>query len=215
MDERQRAAWRALALGPVWQRRPDLPVSASTTGLIGVVANDARPGQIASAPVPAPAPAPALPTWAGLRQAVEACAGCQRAVSRTVAVFGSGSDQAAWMVVGHQPDSDDDAAGEPYSGAAGQLLERMLEAIGVSRARDVFITQSVKCRAPDDRSPQTGELAACSGHLRHQIGLLRPALILADEPTANLDAESAAAILEIFAAFNQVGNATRSLVPGR
>ena len=176
MDERQRAAWRALALGPVWQRRHDLPVSASTTTeLTEPVADDAGPGQVAS---PAALP-PALPTWMSLRQAVDACAGCGRAASRTVPVFGSGSEQAAWMVVGHQPDDGDDAAGEPYSGASGQLLDQMLGAIGASRARDVFLTQSLKCRAPDDRSPQPEELAACSGHLSHQIGLLRPALILA------------------------------------
>jgi DNA polymerase len=172
MDERQRQAWRAMALGPVWQRRHDLPVSGSVnTDAIGTVADAPSPDEVESTP--------ALPTWTSLRQAVDACASCPRATSRTRPVFGSGSSQAPWMVVGEQPDEADDAAGEPFSGAAGQLLEQMLGAIGASRGRDVFITQSVKCRAGDDRPPLPDELDACSGHLRHQISLIRPALILA------------------------------------
>jgi uracil-DNA glycosylase len=173
MDERQRQAWRALGLGPVWQRRHDLlAVSGSMdTDALGAVADAASPGDVESTPAP--------PTWASLRQAVDSCANCPRAASRTRPVFGSGPAQATWMIVGDQPDERDDAAGEPFSGAAGQLLEQMLGAIGVSRARDVFITQSVKCRSDDDRAVRPDELDACSGHLRHQIGLIRPALILA------------------------------------
>jgi DNA polymerase len=94
-------------------------------------------------------------------------------------VFGSGPHEAVWMVVADQPDASDDASGEPCSGVSGQLLEQMLNAIGVSRGRDVFITQALKCRAADDRRPQHDETAVCSGHLRHQIELLRPSLILA------------------------------------
>ena len=181
MDERQRQAWRALALGPVWQRRHDLPVSGSMNtdvlGVIGVIAavgaiaDEARPGEVT--------PTLTVPTWTSLRQAVDACANCPRAASRTGPVFGSGASQAIWMVVGDQPDDGDEAAGEPCSGAAGQLLDQMLGAVGASRGRDVFVTQSLKCRAPDDRPPRSDELDACSSHLRHQIGLIRPALILA------------------------------------
>jgi len=172
MDERQRQAWRALTLGPVWQRRHDLSVGGSTTApAIGAISDEGRPHEVESTP--------ALPTWTRLREAVDACARCPRAASRTRPVFGSGSLQATWMVIGEQPGEADDAAGEPCSGAAGQLLEQMLGAIGLSRGRDVFITQSVKCRSVDDRAVRPDELDACSGHLRHQIGLIRPALILA------------------------------------
>jgi DNA polymerase len=172
MDERQRQAWRALTLGPVWQRRHDLSVGGSTTALaIGAISDEGQPHEVESTP--------ALLTWTRLREAVDACARCPRAASRTRPVFGSGSLQATWMVIGEQPGEADDAAGEPCSGAAGQLLEQMLGAIGLSRGRDVFITQSVKCRAFDDRAARPEERDACSAHLRHQIGLLRPALILA------------------------------------
>jgi DNA polymerase len=178
MDERQRQAWRALALGPVWQRRQDLPVSGSmNTDVIGAIAADgaiadeARPGEVTSTLT--------VPTWASLRQAVDACANCTRAASRTGPVFGSGASHATWMVVGDQPDDGDEAAGEPCGGAAGQLLDQMLAAVGASRGRDVFVTQSLKCRAPDDRPPRSDELDACSSHLSHQISLIRPALILA------------------------------------
>ncbi len=191
MDERQRQAWRALALGPVWQRRHDLPAGESmSTDAIGATAEEAGPRHIESTP--------ALPTWTSLRQAVDACVSCPRAASRTGPVFGSGASQATWMVVGDQPDEADDAAGEPCSGAAGQLLEQMLGAIGVSRGRDVFVTQALKCRAPDDRRPQSVELDACSGHLRHQIGLIRPALILA------LGAAAARSLLDVEAPYGDL-----------
>jgi len=153
MDKRQRHAWHALSLGPVWEPRQAVPANTP--------------------------PVPASPTWPSLRQAIAECTGCPRSLSRTAAVFGSGQQEAVWMVVTDQPDAADDASGEPCSGAAGQLLERMLNAVGASRGRDVFITQSLKCRADDDRKPGPDEIALCSGHLRHQIELIRPSLILA------------------------------------
>ena len=153
MDKRQRHAWHALSLGPVWEPRQAVPANAP--------------------------PVTVSPTWPGLRQAIAECTGCSRSLSRTAAVFGSGQQEAVWMVVTDQPDAADDASGEPCSGASGQLLEQMLNAVGASRSRDVFMTQSLKCRAADDRRPGADEIALCSGHLRHQIELLRPSLILA------------------------------------
>jgi DNA polymerase len=167
MDKRQRQAWRALSLGPVWEPRRMVPADAST--VMGV---------IEAIEVTAPS-ASASPPWPNLRQVVAECTGCPRSLSRSAPVFGSGQQEAVWMVVADQPDVTDDASGEPCSGVSGQLLEQMLNAIGVSRGRDVFITQAVKCRAADDRRPQHDEIAVCSGHLRHQIELLRPSLILA------------------------------------
>jgi DNA polymerase len=167
MDKRQRQAWRALSLGPVWEPRRLVPAKAPTVMDVMEAVEVAVPSASAS------------PTWPSLRQAVAECTGCPRSLSRSAPVFGSGQQKAVWMVVADQPDETDDASGEPCSGVVGQLLEQMLNAIGVSRGRDVFITQAMKCRAADDRRPQHDEIAVCSGHLRHQIELLRPSLILA------------------------------------
>jgi DNA polymerase len=167
MDKRQRQAWRALSLGPVWEPRWAVPAHAPT--VIDVI-------EAVEVTVPSVG---ASSTWPSLRQAVAACTGCPRSLSRSAPVFGSGQQKAVWMVVADQPDATDDASGEPCSGVSGQLLEQMLNAIGVSRGSDVFITQAVKCRAADDRRPQQDEIARCRGHLRDQIELLRPSLILA------------------------------------
>ena len=167
MDRRQRQAWRALSLGPVWERRQEGPANPPA----GIDVIEAVEAKVSSAG--------ASPGWAGLQRTIADCNACPRSLSRSAPVFGSGPQESVWMVVADQPDAADDASGEPCSGAAGQLLEQMLNAIGASRARDVFITQSLKCRAADDRRPQPDEVAQCAGHLRHQIELVRPALILA------------------------------------
>jgi len=168
MDKRQRQAWRALLLGPVWE--PRQAATASAPAVIDAI-------EAVAFAVPSAGPSP---TWTSLRQAIAECTGCPRSLSRSAPVFGSGQPEAVWMVIADQPDAADDVSGEPCSGASGQLLEQMLSAIGVSRGHDeVFITQAMKCRAADDRSPEHHEIALCSGHLRHQIELLRPSLILA------------------------------------
>ena len=167
MDKRQREAWRALSLGPVWERRQGGAANPPTD--IDVI----EPVDVTVSL------AGASPSWPGLQRAIAGCTACPRSLSRSAPVFGSGHQESVWMVVADQPDAADDASGKPCSGAAGQLLEQMLNAVGASRARDVFITQSLKCRAADDRRPQPDEVALCAGHLRHQIELVRPSLILA------------------------------------
>jgi DNA polymerase len=156
------------------------------------------------APAPARAAAPAMPPaassarapvadrsdiaaldWPALREAVAGCRACGLCESRSQTVFGVGHEQAHWMVVGEAPGENEDREGEPFVGAAGQLLDRMLAALQLSRAADgapersVYIANTLKCRPPRNRNPGAEEMAQCEPFLVRQIELLRPRLILA------------------------------------
>jgi DNA polymerase len=83
------------------------------------------------------------------------------------------------MVIGEGPGAEEDRQGLPFVGRAGQYLDKWLAAIGLSRDRDVYITNIVKCRPPGNRDPQTNEIEACTPYLRRQIDIVRPNTILA------------------------------------
>jgi DNA polymerase len=125
--------------------------------------------------------------WPALRQAVADCRACSLCQSRRQTVFGTGHPQAQWLLLGEAPGEQEDAQGEPFVGAAGQLLDRMLAALGLTRAEGgperpeqrVYITNTLKCRPPRNRNPSAEELAACEPFLVRQVELLRPRLILA------------------------------------
>jgi DNA polymerase len=122
--------------------------------------------------------------WAQLRERVANCRACRLCEGRTQTVFGVGNEQAHCMIVGEAPGENEDRQGEPFVGAAGQLLDRMLHAIGLTRAaaepaQQVFIANTLKCRPPRNRNPEPDELALCSAYLRRQIELVRPRLLLA------------------------------------
>jgi uracil-DNA glycosylase len=135
----------------------------------------------ASVPAPepplAPAPAAAPLDWDALAAAVAGCRACELAKTRTKTVFGVGNRQAQLLVIGEAPGADEDRAGEPFVGRAGQLLDRMLAAIGLTR-ETVYIANILKCRPPNNRNPLPAEVACCQGYLRRQIELIRPRLIL-------------------------------------
>jgi DNA polymerase len=135
---------------------------------------EARPGESAPSPTTSEPP----PGWEQLREAVRNCTACQLHRTRTQTVFGVGNTAARWMIVGEAPGADEDRQGEPFVGPAGKLLNEMLRAVGLSRD-DVFIANILKCRPPENRNPGQEEMAACSGHLRAQITLVAPKLILA------------------------------------
>ena len=116
--------------------------------------------------------------WEILRAEVAPCTRCELHKQRTQTVFGVGNEQAEWLVIGEAPGADEDRQGEPFVGKAGQLLNAMLFAIGFNRG-DVYITNVVKCRPPQNRDPQPQETAACADYLRRQIALIRPRIILA------------------------------------
>ena len=106
------------------------------------------------------------------------CENCGLAATRTHAVPGEGVPNPLVMVIGEGPGADEDAAGRPFVGKAGQLLDRMLASIGLSRDKNCYIANMVKCRPPENRDPGPEEIAACFPYLKQQITLLRPRLIL-------------------------------------
>lgn len=116
--------------------------------------------------------------WTALREEVAGCRQCTLCESRSQTVFGVGDRQARWLVVGEAPGVDEDQQGEPFVGPAGHLLNAMLMAAGHTREQ-VFITNVLKCRPPENRDPHKDELAACSSYLVRQIELIKPSLILA------------------------------------
>ncbi|MSQ67931.1 MAG: uracil-DNA glycosylase [Gammaproteobacteria bacterium] len=123
-----------------------------------------------------PSPAAAL-DWAALAAAVATCERCELHRGRTQTVFGVGHRAPQWLVVGEAPGREEDHLGEPFVGRAGQLLNAMLAALGLSRD-EVFIANILKCRPPSNRDPQVAEITACAGWLARQIELLAPQIIL-------------------------------------
>ncbi len=122
--------------------------------------------------------------WPALRAAVPACTACSLCSSRRQTVFGSGPEHAAWMIVGEAPGENEDLQGEPFVGAAGRLLDRMLLALGLSRdatqaQQAVYIANTLKCRPPSNRNPTPLELAQCLPFLERQAALVQPRVILA------------------------------------
>jgi uracil-DNA glycosylase len=107
---------------------------------------------------------------------VAGCERCALSQTRTQVVFGSGSPSAELMFVGEAPGFHEDQGGVPFVGAAGKLLSRLLDGIGLSR-EEVYIANVLKCRPPGNRNPQPEEIQACEGHLFHQIELIRPKLV--------------------------------------
>jgi len=106
-----------------------------------------------------------------------ACTKCRLAGGRTQVVYGTGNADADLMFIGEGPGYYEDKQGEPFVGAAGQLLNRMLEEIGVRRS-DVYIANVIKCRPPGNRDPLPEEVDACTPWLREQIALIEPRVIV-------------------------------------
>jgi uracil-DNA glycosylase family 4 len=117
--------------------------------------------------------------WLELKQAVSGCTQCGLHKSRTQTVFGVGDENADWMLIGEAPGAEEDRLGDPFVGQAGKLLDSMLAAIDLHRARNVYIANVLKCRPPGNRNPEPGEVAKCTPHLLRQIELVKPKLILA------------------------------------
>ncbi len=139
----------------------------------------AAPGAPLSVPPVAPPDADAQPLWQALREEVLKCAKCPLHLTRTQGVFGVGPPRADWLVVGEAPGAEEDKRGEPFVGAAGQLLDAMLRAIGLDRTSNVYIANVLKSRPPGNRDPKPEEVSACLPYLRRQIDLLQPKLMLA------------------------------------
>ena len=109
---------------------------------------------------------------------VKACDGCPLCATRKHAVPGEGVPRPLVMVIGEGPGADEDATGRPFVGRAGQLLDKMLAAIDLSRESNCFIANVIKCRPPGNRDPLPEETTACASFLQRQITLLEPRFIL-------------------------------------
>jgi len=109
---------------------------------------------------------------------IKACYNCGLGKTRTNAAPGEGSAQPLVMVIGEGPGADEDAQGRPFVGRAGQLLDKMLSSINLSRNTNCFIANVVKCRPPGNRDPYPEETSACAHFLERQITILKPKFIL-------------------------------------
>jgi uracil-DNA glycosylase len=113
-----------------------------------------------------------------LRETLGSCQRCRLSRERKNLVFGEGGPAAALMFIGEAPGQDEDIQGVPFVGAAGQLLTRMIEAMGLQR-EEVYIANIIKCRPPQNRDPAPDEVDACEAFLRQQIEIISPRIIIA------------------------------------
>ena len=130
---------------------------------------------------PTPVPAGALDTLdhAALDACIRDCQRCALAQQRQHAVPGMGDPAPDWLIVGEAPGEEEDRQGQPFVGRAGQLLDRMLAAMDLTRERHVYIANVIKCRPPRNRNPEPDEIAQCAPYLLRQVQLLRPKVVLA------------------------------------
>jgi uracil-DNA glycosylase family 4 len=206
-SDRQVAMLREMGVQHFWPLTPEPAASVTPVAeAVQVVAREVAVAASESVPaasrprvlVAPPAPAAAQPVatlghrpegtdtmgWFDLRQAVTGCEACGLCKGRRQTVFGVGNEQAQWMLVGEAPGEQEDRQGEPFVGRAGQLLDRMLTAVGLTRAeaepaQQVYIANVIKCRPPGNRNPLPEEVAQCEPYLIRQVQLVQPKVILA------------------------------------
>lgn len=114
---------------------------------------------------------------------VAACTSCRLHSTRTQTVFARGTGESGLCFVGEAPGADEDAQGYPFVGKAGQLLDRMIAAMGFQRD-EVYVANIAKCRPPDNRKPEPDEMAACKPYLDRQLEIIAPQVIVALGATA-------------------------------
>ncbi|HEY8855902.1 MAG TPA: uracil-DNA glycosylase [Rugosibacter sp.] len=168
MNSRRQQILHDMGLGPLWKLRE--PVMAATPAMMPAPLN-----------VPGTHAASVAMTmgWDELAATVAACRQCRLCEARKQAVLGVGDGRADWLFVGEGPGAEEDERGEPFVGQAGQLLDNMLASIDLRRGQDVYIANAVKCRPPENRTPDHDEIAACRPYLAQQIALIQPKLIVA------------------------------------
>jgi DNA polymerase len=124
----------------------------------------------------APPPVRGLETLEQIREDLGDCHRCRLAAGRKTIVFGQGDPHAELVFIGEGPGADEDEQGLPFVGRAGQLLNRMIQFMGMKRA-DVYICNIVKCRPPGNRTPEPDEVDACSPFLFRQLEAIKPRLV--------------------------------------
>ena len=113
-----------------------------------------------------------------VRQKCAACQKCALCQTRTKSVFSGGVPNNKLMLIGEAPGFFEDQQGEPFVGKAGQLLDKIFESVGLSRQKDIYICNTIKCRPPNNRDPLPEEKNACREYLDAQLDILRPKIIL-------------------------------------
>jgi uracil-DNA glycosylase family 4 len=144
----------------------------------------ARAPAPAPAPAPARAPAPAPRALSLIADEAKTCTKCGLAATRTNVVFSRGNPEAKLCFVGEAPGADEDEQGLPFVGRAGQLLDKMIVAMGLDPAKDVYVCNIVKCRPPENRKPEPIEVETCIPYLHEQLAAIDPKVIVALGNTA-------------------------------
>ena len=116
--------------------------------------------------------------WEQLETACKGCTACGLSATRHNVVFGVGNPEAEVLFIGEGPGENEDLQGQPFVGRGGQLLDKMLASVGLSREKNIYIANIVKCRPPQNRDPLPDEQEACIGWLRQQVSLIRPRIIV-------------------------------------
>ena len=173
-------AWSERAAGP--DNRPATgPVVENAREPVPQAAEipvDSSPQQVAAENPVVRTPAPtSFDSWDSHIDAIQGCKACELVDNCTQKVPGVGDRQADLLIVGEGPGHDEDLRGEPFVGRSGQLLDRMLAAIGIAREQ-VYITNIVKCRPPDNRDPKQDEAQQCRDFLEEQIEQISQKVIL-------------------------------------
>jgi uracil-DNA glycosylase family 4 len=177
VDAAKQSAERSSSLRAMLPARPAKPPPASESPA-------APEPSVPPPPPPAPAPRSAAPvegerpTLDQIRRELGDCQRCKLCTGRKNIVFGAGNPRAELVFVGEGPGEQEDLKGVPFVGAAGDLLTKMIEAMGFSRD-DVYICNVVKCRPPGNRNPEPDEIASCEPFLRSQLLALQPKVIVA------------------------------------
>lgn len=209
MDPRHNAMLKAMGVNTWWaevalpqepvpvatavsERRAPMPLAEAAPSVVSSqpARRPAHPGAPAHT-APSAEPVPAAVTQQGvmalplvdmrtLEDAVRGCSACGLSGKRRHAVPGVGdTDKPDWLVVGEAPGEEEDRQGLPFVGRAGQLLDRMLAAMGLNREDKVYIANVIKCRPPQNRNPEPDEIAQCTPYLLRQVELLQPRMVLA------------------------------------
>lgn len=119
-----------------------------------------------------------MANWEELERRCLSCQKCALADTRTNVVFGKGPRDAKILFIGEGPGENEDLQGEPFVGRGGQLLDEMLGLVGLSREKNFYITNIVKCRPPKNRDPLNTEQDACIGYLWEQMELIQPKIVV-------------------------------------
>ena len=188
LTEQQQHCLKGIGI-QAWSERADTLDNRPATGPVVEIASEPVPQAIESSvdsspqEVPAENPATRTPaptsfdSWDSLIDAIHGCKACELAHNCTQKVPGAGDRQADILIIGEGPGHDEDIRGEPFVGRSGQLLDRMLAAIGIAREQ-VYITNIVKCRPPNNRDPKQDEAQQCRAYLEAQIEQIAPKVIL-------------------------------------